>query len=308
VAGVALAKSSSEEAEVQSFVARVLPDLLRNTVMDITWTASATDTGIEDMLTFSTNPEIAAVLNETLVPTGDPDRELAAFVPSESVSVTRYDLKDPQIAWRSVMLTTQKAAGAVSGGIIGAFASGLFEPYGVDDPELFLASVGPTLYTAHFDAEGETAVAIAFVKEPARMKSSIAKQIELTKLPEKDGNAEIWRSGDGDVGVAFLDGAVVSGAIESVLKCVRAKQSGENILKSVRFQALFASNAAAVTAGSDIDSAARIADVLGERTAADLRVLLPFMTETRFNQRGVERRTVSDFGLVGSIIAQLANE
>jgi hypothetical protein len=308
VAGVALAKSSSEEAEVQSFIARVLPDLLRNTVMDTTWTATAADTGIEDMLIFSTNPEIAAVLNETLVPTGNPDRDLAAFVPSESVSVTRYDMRDPQVAWRSVLLTAQKAAGTVSGEVIGALASSLFEPYGVDDPELFLASVGPTLFTAHFDAEGETAVSIALVKDPARLKRSIAKEIELTKLPEKEGNAEIWRSVDGDVGVAFLDGVAVTGAIESVLKCVRAKQSGENILKSGRFQAFFASNAVAVTAGNDTDSAARIADVIGERTAPNLRLLLPFVTETRLNKRGVERRTISDFGLIGSIIAQLASE
>jgi hypothetical protein len=39
-----------------------------------------------------------------------------------------------------------------------------------------------------------------------------------------------------------------------------------------------------------------------ERTAIQYRI------ETRFNQNGVERRTTSDFGLIGSIIEHLAQE
>jgi hypothetical protein len=61
-----------------------------------------------------------------------------------------------------------------------------------------------------------------------------------------------------------------------------------------------------VTFAGDTTIAARIADVISERKPETSAVAIYSLTETRFNQNGIERRTVSDFGLIGTIISQFS--
>ena len=72
---------------------------------------------------------------------------------------------------------------------------------------------------------------------------------------------------------------------------------------------LFAnSNAVAVTVAKDPDSAVRIIGYLTKISRLDGVAAGSVFTETRFNQNGIERRTVSEFGLIGAIIDQLGND
>jgi hypothetical protein len=59
------------------------------------------------------------------------------------------------------------------------------------------------------------------------------------------------------------------------------------------------------TIGIDRDSAEVIADILSERKSDRSKANSNYRTETRFTKTGIERKTTSDFGLIGSIIAQL---
>ena len=54
--------------------------------------------------------------------------------------------------------------------------------------------------------------------------------------------------------------------------------------------------------------AGQIADMLSEKKVEDAKAESTYFTETRFTKTGIDRRTVSDFGLIGSIIAQLAQD
>ena len=64
---------------------------------------------------------------------------------------------------------------------------------------------------------------------------------------------------------------------------------------------------AIVTAGRDRDSVKAVVEMFGE-TNDTTSVGNRYLTETRFTRTGIERRTVSDFGLIGSIIAQLGQD
>ncbi|MBC7901757.1 MAG: hypothetical protein H7070_17090 [Saprospiraceae bacterium] len=308
LAGIHLAMASSEEGEVKSFVARVLPEILRGSVKEVTWTAAKTETGIEDKFTIATAPEVARVFDETLVPAGSTDANLAAYLPADVLSATRYDLKDPQIAWRSVLLTAQKQTDSVSGNLIAAFSGSLFEPFGIEDAELMLSSVGPQILTGKFDTAGENVVVIATVKEPQKARNAIAKEISFARSPEKQLNADVWKSDDGEISAAFIEDKLIIGDAGSVLKCLQAKMDGVNFTKSELFKQFSEGKAVSVTAGKDFESAGKIVEVLAEKKAADEANPINFVTETRFNKNGIERRTVSDFGLIGSIIEQFGKE
>ena len=307
--GIQLAKGSGEDADVQSFVASVLPQILRNSTKELTWTATKTDSGIEDKITISVDNESATVFNETLVPAAATDNGIASFVPDNAATATRYLLRDPQVAWRGVVLTAGKKTDETSGMLLLAFSSSLFEPYGVEEPEPFLSSVGSPILTVKLVPDSEDAVVIAPVKDAVRIKSSMAKEINFSRAPENQFGGEIWKSEDGEVAAAFLDNFVVSGDAETVMKCLEARSARAAAPSETEWtRHLASSNAVAVTVSNDTDSLRKLVGMFSAVSEESGPIALTSVTETRFNRNGIERRTVSDFGWIGTIVQQLANE
>lgn len=301
LAGVSTAIEATEDDEGRSFIARVLPQILRGAVKEIFWTATKTEQGIEDKYTISLTPENANVLKETLVPASQPQSNLAEFLPSDVFGATRYNLQNQQIAWRSLLLVAGKNADAVSAKIIIAFSGSLLEPYGIADAESFLSAVDSEIWTAAFDAEGEKSVAVAGVKDAEKVKKSIA-AINFKAAGEKSETAEIWKSEDGTKAAAFVENKLILGDTESVLKCLQAKQTGQNFTKNPAWKKISETNAVALTYGKN--STEKIVEVLGEKKAENAQLLTNYTTDTRFNASGIERRTVSPFGLIGRILEQ----
>lgn len=305
IAGVSLAMGASEEGEVKSFVAGVLPEMMRNAVKDATWSSSLTAGGIEDKVTIALDDESARVFDETLAPVQGGESQLVNLVPASAAISTRYLLRDPQIAWRSVVLTARKKTDETSGGLIAAFSGSLFEPYGIEDPELFLSSVGGQLVTVKLAPENEDAAVIASIKDPTKIRGSVAKEINMARPPEKQFGADFWKSEDGELAAAIIGDRIILGDAETVLKCLEANQSGGNAELARQFAS---SNAVATTVVNETDSFGKLIDVLSERKNENERIAIQYRTETRFNKNGIERRTISDFGLVGSIIEHLSQE
>jgi hypothetical protein len=133
LAGVSVASEATEEADGQSFIARVLPQILRNTTRELVWTAQKTEKGIEDKYSISLKTETASVFKETLVPAAQTQSKIIAYIPPDAFSATRYNLQNPQIAWRSLLLVAGKNSDAMSAKILIAFSGTLLEPYGISD-------------------------------------------------------------------------------------------------------------------------------------------------------------------------------
>lgn len=303
IAGISFAIGASEEEEVKSFVARVLPEILRNSIKDVTWSALRTDVGIEDKFVAGLDEESGRVFSETLVPSAAVTSELSGFIPASAASTTRYLLKEPQVAWRSVLLTTQKKTDETSGLLIGAFASSVFEPYGVEEPEVFLSAVESELYTTKLTPDSEDVVVVATIKDAAKVRSSLAKEINFGRPAESQFGGSLWKSEDGELAAAIVGEAIIVGDAASVIKCLEARQAGPNAELA---RQLAASDAVSTTIGSDTGSLDRLVDVLAERKSDGQVAPLAYRTETRFNKNGVERRTISDFGLIGWLIERMA--
>lgn len=301
LAGVSTAMDATDDDEGRSFIARVLPQVLRNSVKEVFWTATKTEAGIEDKYSVSLTTETASVVKETLVPATQNQSNLAGFLPSDVFSATRYNLQNPQIAWRSLLLVAGKNTDAMSAKILIAFSGSLLEPYGIADAETFLSAVDSEIWTATFDAEGDKSVAVVGIKDAEQLKKSIA-EINFKVAGESRENAEVWKSADGANAAAFVENKLILGEVESVLKCLQARQNGQNFTKNAAWKKISETGAVAVTYGKD--STDKTIDVLSEKKAENLQMLTVFTTETRFNASGIERKTVSPFGLIGRILAQ----
>jgi hypothetical protein len=304
IAGMALALGASEEDEVKSFVARVLPEILRNSVRDITWTATRNESGVQDRIVATLDDESSSVFNETIVPAEQSALEVTSFVPETAVSATRYLLRDPQIAWRSVVFTARKKTDETSGALIAGFSSSLFEPYGVEDPEVFLSATGPQLLTVRLTPDNEDVAVVAAVKDVVKVKHSLAHEIIFTKPAENYSGADLWRSEDGELAAGFVGNFVAVGDAETVLKCLEAKASSPD---SELRKLLVSSDAVSVTVGR-VDPPLKIVGLFSETQEAPADAPIVYRTETRFNNKGIERRTFSDFGLLGSVLEHLADE
>ncbi|MEP6848804.1 MAG: hypothetical protein ABI999_08095 [Acidobacteriota bacterium] len=304
LAGISLAMGTGEDAQVKSFIAGALPGLLRSSISDATWTATKTEQGIEDKWLVSTAPDVTNVFSETLTPSGAADASLLEYLPPNLPSVTSYSLKDAQRSWRSVLLVAQKQAEPTAGKILTEFSGSLFEPYGIRDIEGFLSLVDGDIVTAKFDAEGENPVVIASVKDKEKIKKTLAADLKPNKQMSDELGVEAYRSDDGDAAV-FIDNKVIAGDADSVIKCLKAKQSGDNFTKNSALKQLTDSKATAATAASDTETAGKIAEAF-EAKRSDAAVPTTYFVETRFTKSGIERRTVSPFGIIGSIIAELA--
>jgi hypothetical protein len=137
------------------------------------------------------------------------------------------------------------------------------------------------------------------------LKSSISKEINFNAPSEKRENAEVWFSENKQLAALFIENKLLLGDGESVLKCLQAKRSGQNFTKTPKFQWFAESQAVAVTFGRDADSATKIVEVLGKKKGENKKLATFYSTETRFTEKGFERKTVSDFGLIGTILQQI---
>ncbi|HEX9962042.1 MAG TPA: hypothetical protein VGB00_13990 [Pyrinomonadaceae bacterium] len=305
LAGIFVALRMGEDADARSFTAQILPQIMQKTAKEIVWTARKTERGIEDRYLIKTGAEISSVLKETLVSGAAREFQKADFLPPGVFSMTRYNLQNPQIAWRSVLLTTANQADAASAKIILQFSNALFEPYGVANAEMFLSAVGSEIITAKFDDEGEKSIVIVDIKDAENLKKSVSDEINFKLPAERQGNADVWKSEDKLLAAAFIENKLILGETESVSSCLKAKESGQNFKQTEAFQKIPNSPAVAVSVAKDAESAQKIVEVLGNPKEENKTFNGFYTTESRFDQNGFERKTVSDFGLIGMILETL---
>ena len=305
IVALKFASEAGEESEVQSAIAGILPQLLRKSITDITWTASQTDQGIEDKYQIGMPAEVATVFAETMASTDAADTSVADLLPPDPASVTIYNFKEPQIAWRSVLLVLQKQSDPAVGKLIGAYSSSLFEPYGIRDAEAFLQSTGPTILTMKEDDSGEKLLVVAPIKDRPivdRPKVEVALDAETPHFSKVSGNA-------GYVGNSYMYVVknIYLGDIEDIRACDRRSEDLSRRDLQVE-QRLGVIKGSIVTIGNDRTIASNVASIFDLNKADAASGFDRYRTETIFTKSGMERRTVSDFGLIGSIIAQLADQ
>ncbi|MEO6050566.1 MAG: hypothetical protein ABIP78_04450 [Pyrinomonadaceae bacterium] len=317
IVALKFAAEAGDNSDIQSAIAGFLPQLLRNLVTEISWTATKTEQGIEDKYIVSMPPEIANIFSETLGALKESEgvalqnHTMLAQLPEAVQIATRYNLKDPQIAWRSILLVGQKSMGNLDGRILSEFANLLFDPYSIRDPELFLGSIGNkpnisrNIITAKLDVQSDDSFVIAGRGDDDATRKSLFPGF---KPPAQiiEGGLNIWT--DEDTQVAFDQDMIKIGPKDD-LQRFNGMRLGE--LKDVRgegLRRLGTSKAPVATFGRDTTTPLSLVEMLAHEGNRDTKAVSTYYTETRFTKSGMERQTTSDFGLIGSIIAQLGSD
>ena len=175
---------------------------------------------------------------------------------------------------------------------LGAF----FEPYGIRDAEMFLRSVDSNIITGKFGLDEEYSFVIATMRDIPRVKKSIFSDL-------KPINPNIWHDDENDLRAIFHGNRIMIGSTRAL--AFLTDHGSEPPPSTDLLTKIGQSKAPITTGGYDNSSASQVAERLTEKASYDATATSTYYTETRFTRSGIERRTVSDFGLIGSIIAQL---
>ena len=313
IVGLKFASEAGEDSEVQSAIAGILPQLLRNSITEISWTATKTEQGIEDKYLISMPPDMATDLDKSFVTDSASERQMLSKriieqIPTDPERVTRYNLKMPDEAWRSVLAVTLRNATPAGQRVILSFTEIAGLPYGIREPEAFLRSLGhkddrtANVVIAQTGSDSDDVVLVSMSGDYKLTQSSFVKELKPKSYGE-DGWSS-WSTADGDVEAMFEGGLVTLGSPEE-LKKVRLTRTAKNSGLKDR---LAQTDAPIATVARDKESLDRIVEMLSPGNRGSASLVLTYFTETRFTRTGIERRTVSDFGLIGSIIAQLGQD
>jgi len=311
IATLGVAKQVSDEEEIQGFVARALPLVIRNAVDELTWSAQKSNKGIEDTFSFALDPQTAKALASSVAPNTDQKtlndgQYIYEVVPNDFTSITRYNLGNPQEAWKTALSGLQTQMDPASAKLISLIAEGAFEVVGIEKPDYFLESVNSQILTVRIDSEGEKSAVIASAHNLPLMKKSITHDINFDiGIPDSIGD-EVRESKGGDL--YFINRPskfVMVGEKVAVYICQSSygKSRSEEVVSILRN-----SDAVAITIGNDGEITSKIAEIIAEPGTGQKVGTSRYVTETRFDQKGIERRTVSDFGFIGWIITQFGKE
>ncbi|HUF03825.1 MAG TPA: hypothetical protein VMM38_06575 [Aridibacter sp.] len=307
-AGISMAIERSEEAGERSVISSVFPQLIRNSVREIVWTARAESDGIEDVIDIRLDENVAEAFEASMRPAPTADAEMLKFVSPDAFSVTRYNLRNPRVAFRSLLLASATKVDTSATRFVPLLGASLLQPYGVADPEAFLSFVGSYIVTVQFDEENSRSAAIVRTDDFEELRKRLlegftrVEGVDLETYAEPESGLRAVRSGT----------YVVIGDEVSVAKCVRAANSRTDfgkeadITRSDYFAFALRPEHSAVTVSRDISSPSELAEVfITGRTA--VRKETYELTFTDFERFGIRRTYRSAFGFPGLIVGQFAD-
>jgi hypothetical protein len=301
----------SEESRVQSMLATVLPKLSDQLVRGVGWSSRVAGGRVEDRYLLTLPEGLAERLRAPLAVADSPARAAAGLLPPDTHQVTFYNFRNPEFAWRGLSAAVSSQVDVSSAALITLGLESLLEPYGVENPREFLRGVGSEVVTARLDEAGEGRVLIVEVLDREALRGQVLKRLGAGARPQRFGDGEMFVAPDPEGGAAgFVGNHLVLGAAAEVRRCLVARQEGRTLREAAGFGDVAANSsppALTQTVTDDRDSILAVVASLSRRAASPARPPRAFysVTETRLDENGFERKTLSAFGQFGEVIARM---
>lgn len=306
----------SQETQVQSVLATVLPQLINQVIGAAGWSARAAGGGIEDRYFLSLPGEIPQRLQSPFAPSTAGVGGTASVLPYDAFQVTLYDFRSPEDAWRGLGAVLSSHVDISRATIITLGLEALLKPYGVERPREFLRACGGELATARLAPASEGKVLVAAVRDRAALREQVLAHLGRGARVERAGDVEILVSNDPENGAAaFAGDYLLLGSEDEVRRSIGAREAGRALRETPALTDLsrdfFDGPAFTRTLTDDRESARAFLSNFGGRGGEGrLEEVLArrgySLSQTRLAEGGFEKRTRSAFGLFGEVVARAA--
>jgi hypothetical protein len=339
VAATVYAGQLLTDPRAQGLAASTLPPLANKVLGSAGWSARRAQGMIEDRYFVTLQNGVAANLQEPLAASTVAGQSAVEFLPAETYSVSHYNYRDPAAAWRGLNLALSTQLDTLGAIFVARLLESALRPYGIEEPNAFLRSIGPHIVTARLNNEANTVassetnstegassstVTIVEVKDEKVLRDFVTKRLGAQPRRERIGDAELLISQNKERGAAcFIAGHLMMGRTQYLRRCLEARTRGETLAAAPSFQktaslidrqtpsntVTYTLDAAPASAFISIIAAQKGMREAEPREAELLRALsnLSFATsETRLVESGFEKRTRSSFGQFGTLAAQFS--
>ena len=283
----------------------------------VAWTSRSLSGGMEDRYLISLDSELPPRIEPVFAPTPASD-DVWKHIPAGAETFTLYQVRNPLDALNAMNSAVSYKLDALSAVMFSSLLRSSLAVYGVDNPAQVLPLVSPPLVTVRAKPTDESSVLIARVPDEARLRSVLESQkieggiriIDLSKGFSNEGSAAFL--------AVMVDGYVVMGKAESVDSwfSMTQSQTDGNSFQQITPDA----NAATITYSND---STRVSSFLltmnllrGNRLSEEQNAAVMnatkassfSITESRLNDRGIERTTRSPFGQISTLMSLLQSD
>jgi hypothetical protein len=322
LAATVYAGQMSSDPRAQSAAASILPPLAKKILGGAGWSAHISNGVVEDRYFIALQNGVAAKLQSMLMPQPGLTITAGELLPAEVYSLSRYNYHDPAQAWRGLNDAIISQADTLGSILITRLLEASLKPYGIDEPGSFLKAIGPEIVTARLDDSGSSTVTIVEVRDEKTLRDFVAKRLGAKSRVEVVGDAEMLvSSNEKHEAASFVQGHLILATAENLRRCLEARQMGRTLEADDEFQRtrhlISATSSANVATFTEDYSPARsfigaIATQKGVRERpvneqeleTALRRLRYAVSETAIVDGGIEKRTRSSFGQLGTFASQ----
>jgi hypothetical protein len=289
-------------------VERIVTTVSAKLLGSIGWSASLSNGLIEDRYLFSLQPAVVNRLQPHFhAATIDPERLKQLL--DGNYAATIYRLESPLDAWTEVQNAVLAQLDALSAVLFRSVSKAVLSNNLIEDPERFLALVGPPLITVRLSSTSERSVLVAKVRDRAALRELLSEHFRKnTKTTEQDGT-EVLDGDDDETSAVFYQDYFLVGPSFDVRICAEnlAKEPNNTMDQRHTFKLSNSSSVivtytddrerirgflmAVVRASSNSGLAPSPVEELTASTEPSYSI-----TETTLVNEGFERRTRSAFG------------
>ena len=303
--------------------AEIFSDTLSSLVDGLGWSSRFVDGMVEDRSSITLSQGVADKLRGSFVPEDRLALDDLPFVPSDAHSVSLYHFRDVEGVWRDL-----NAVVASHADLIGAIAArpmlrSLLKPYGIDDADTFVHSVGTRIHTIRLE-ETSPAVLVTEAFDQQGLRKVAQQRLGAKPKIENVGDFELMLSSTDNWAVSFADNHFLIGPAEAVRRCLQAKAQSKSLTSTDAFRKSqrlvdVSLPITALTFANDQHSAISFVELFSEHersafstsaTAIDeaSRSLPYAVNVVILKDAGLQWTSRSAFGLVGSLLVTLTPE
>lgn len=322
IAATAYAGQISQDPRAQSAAASMLPTLAKKILGAAGWSAHLSEGSIEDRYFISLQNGVAARLQTAFAARQSISLAASELLPSNIYSLSQYSYNDPAEAWRGLHSAVVSQLDTLGSILVSRLLDAALKPYGIEEPDNFLRSIGPDVVTARLDDSGSGTVTIVQVKDEKSLREFVNKRLGPKPRAEIIGGTEMLVSNNEKRQAAsFVGGHLLLGPDAYVRLCLEAMAKGEVLSASDNFQRttrlVSNTNPPNVITLTEEGSPPRrfMTAIAAQREARErpvnaaqleeaLKQLRYVVSETKLIEGGFERRTRSAFGQFGTLASQ----